>query len=220
MPRSLTLAALAIAALTAACGSGPSSPSSAGTFTPGAGQTTTATPANQSGTGADDYVMPPFGPNLHVIMTSWLPPAGSPLIPAVLAAKNWYLALYYSEYVGGTDTRWMTYTAGSAQASYAAFLKGPVIAGQSFTGTISFTGMSAAPDPLLKGDIDVFMCVATAHGTEVFYPSEKPEPKQPPLNTDDYTQKAYLAQGSTGQWYLVGATNPHDIPAAQGCPSS
>lgn len=220
MPRSLTLVALAVAALTAACGSAPASPGSAGTFTPGAGTTASAAPANSGGAGADDFVMPPFGSNLHVVMTNWLPPAGSPLIPAVVTAKNWFLALYYSEYVGGTDNRWTTYTAGTAQQSFANFLMGPVIAGQSFTGTISFTGMSAVADKALKGDVDVFMCVATAHSTEVFYPSDKPEAKQPSLSTDDYKQVAYMAQGSTGQWYLVGATNPDYIPASQGCPPS
>jgi hypothetical protein len=222
MPRSLTPVALAAAALTAACGTAPSSPTSAGTFTPGAGATASAAPANSGGAGADDFVMPPFGSNLHVIMTDWLPPAGSPLIPAVVAAKDYYLALYYSEYVGGTDSRWMTYTGATAKPTIASLLKGPLVAGQSFTGTISFTGMTAAPDPspLFKGDIDVSICVATAHSTEDFYPSEKPEPKQPSLSTDDYRQMAYIAQGSTGQWYLVGATKLDYIPASQGCPPS
>jgi hypothetical protein len=217
MPRSLALLALAVVALTAACGSAPPKPSGAGTFTPGAGS---AGPGSSGGTGADNFVMPPFGSNLHVTMTSWLPPAGSPLIPAVVAAKNWYLALYYSEYVGGTDNRWMTYTGGTAQSSVQKLLQGPLVAAQSFTGSISFTGMSAAPDKVLKGDIDVFICVATAHTTEVSYPGEKPEPRQPPLNTDDYKQMAYMAQGSNGQWYLVGSTKLNYIPAAQGCPPS
>ncbi len=219
MPRSLTLVALAVAALTAACGSAPASPGSAGTFTPGAGTTASAAPANSGGAGADDFVMPPFGSNLHVVMTNWLPPAGSPLIPAVVTAKNWFLALYYSEYVGGTDNRWTTYTAASAQPTYQKLLQGPFVAGQSFTGTISFTDMSATADKVFKGDIDVFACIATAHSTEVFYPSDRAESKQPPLNQDDFRQMLYLAQGSTGQWYLVGATNPAYIPAAQGCPS-
>src|SRR5215469_1553086 len=169
MPRPLALVALAVVALTAACGSAAPKPSSAGTFTPGAGSS--AGPGSSGGTGADNFVMPPFGSNLHVTMTSWLPPAGSPLIPAVVAAKNWYLAWYYSEYVGGTDNRWVAYTGGTAQPGYEHFLKGSLVAGQSFTGTISFSGMNAAPDKALKGDIDVLICVTTAHSTEVFYPS-------------------------------------------------
>lgn len=220
MPRSLALVALAVAALATACGSAPSSPSSAGTFKPGASTSATAAPANSGGTGADSFVMPPFRANLQVVMTNWLPPAGSPLIPAVVAAKNYYLALYYSEYVGGTDNRWQTYAAATAWPSIQKILQSPSVVGQSFTGAISFSAMSAAPDKLLKGEVDVLMCVATAHSTEAFYPSEKAEPTQPPLSTDDYRQTAYMAQGSTGQWYLVAASKLTFIPASPGCPSS
>jgi hypothetical protein len=216
-PLALAVAALALAAGTAACGSAPAAP--AGTFTPGAGTSgpAAAAPSPVGGTGADDYVMPPFAASLHVTMTSWLPPAGSPLIPAVVAAKDWYLALYYSESLGGTDTGWMNYTAGTAQPNVGSYLKGPVIAGQSFTGTLVFGDMSAAPDKTLKGDVDVFMCVQSSRTTEVFYPSEKPEPKQPPLGMDNFRQQLYLAEGSNGQWYMVGSGAPDYIPARQGC---
>jgi hypothetical protein len=216
-PRFLTVAAvLALAGLTTACGSA-ASPSGVGTFTPGA-TASTAAPASSGGTGTDDFVMPPFGSNLHVMMSAFLPPVAT-LIPAVVAAKDYYLALYYSEYTGGSDTRWMTYTAGTQQTTVGAFLKGPVVAGQSFTGTLTFTDMSAAPDKIITGDIDVFMCVDSSHTTEVTYPGGRPLAKQPPLSQDDFRQMLYMAEGSNGQWYMDGATNPHYLPAAQGCSS-
>jgi hypothetical protein len=94
-PGTLVAAALAVAALATAC-SAPSASPAAATFTPGAGAGTGASAApsasSSGGTGTDDFVMPPFGSHFHVTMTDWLPAAGPSLVPAVVAAKNFWLA--------------------------------------------------------------------------------------------------------------------------------
>jgi len=53
--------------------------------------------------------------------------------------------------------------------------------------------------------------------TEVTYPGGRPLAKQPPLSQDDFRQMLYMAEGSNGQWYMVGSGAPDYIPARQGC---
>jgi hypothetical protein len=220
-PLTLAAATLAAATLTAAC-SASAGHQPAATFTPGApasGTAAAAGPASSGGTGADDFVMPPFGGNVRVAMTDWLPAAGSRLIPAVVTMKNFFLAFYYAQYKGGHDHRWAAYVSGTAQPAVAQSLQAPDVAGQSFTGAMSFGAMSAAADPKLKGDVDVRICVDTSHLTDTYLPSGKVEPTQPPPSQDDYTTTAYLAKGSTGQWYVVGLRQSVSVPVAKGCTS-
>jgi hypothetical protein len=218
-PVTLVAAALATAALATAC-SAPAADPPAATFTPGAGAGTgTAAPSASSsgGTGADSFVMPPFGSNFHVTMTDWLPPAGSQLVPAVVAAKNFWLAFYYSEYTGGKDNRWRTYTSGAMQPLVQKTLRAPDVAGQSMIGSMSFGGMSAAPDPKISGDIDVTICIDGSKLTDTYLGTGKAFPTQVPRSQADYKETAYVAQGSTGLWYMTYFTNQVTVPAAQGC---
>ena len=219
-PLTLAAAALAAAALATAC-SAPSASPAAATFTPGAGAGTgtAAAPSASSsgGTGADDFVMPPFGSNFHVAMTDWLPAAGSSLVPAVVAAKNFWLAFYYSEYTGGKDNRWRTYTSGAMQSLVEKTLRAPDVVGQSMIGSMSFGGMSAAPDPKISGDIDVTICIDGSRLTDTYLGSGKAFPTQVPHSQADYKETVYVAQGSTGQWYMTYFTNQVTVPVAQGC---
>src|SRR5215467_16124721 len=102
--RARTLAAaglLAAAALAVtACSSGGGT---AATFTPGGGgQSAAGDQASDAATGAPGYVMPPFGSNVHIDMTSWLPTDASQA-QAVNVDKNYELAFLYAEYKGGQD---------------------------------------------------------------------------------------------------------------------
>jgi hypothetical protein len=221
-PAALAAVALAAAALATAC-SAPAADPPAATFTPGAAAGTgpaAAPPASSSGgTGADDFVMPPFGSRFRVTMTDWLPPAGSPLVPAVVAAKNFWLAFYYSEYTGGQDSRWRTYTSGAMQQLVQKTLRAPDVAGQSMIGSMSFGGMSAAPDPKISGDIDVTICIDGSRLTDTYLGTGKAFPTQVPRSQADYKETVYVAQGSTGLWYMTYFTNQVTVPPAQGCGS-
>jgi hypothetical protein len=223
-PISVATGTLAVAALAAGC-SAPSPHPSAVTFTPGASAGTGATAApsasasSSGGTGADDFVMPPFGSNVRVTMTDYLPPAGSPLIPAVVTTKNWFLAYYYSQYKGGTDKRWVTYTAGNAQPIIEKNLEASDVAGESFIGSLSFGAMSAEPDPKIAGYIDVKICIDASKLTDTSLSTGKVLPTQPASGHTDYKTMAYVAKGSTGLWYVAGLTNPILVPAAEGCTS-
>ena len=61
--------------------------------------TAPATPMAQS-SGPGSVIMPPFGTNAHVIMTSWMP-KDARLAQAVLTDKDYELAFLYAEYTGG-----------------------------------------------------------------------------------------------------------------------
>ena len=59
-------------------------------------------PAQASDRGRLGDVMPPFGKNVHIDMTTWLP-ANASLAQAVLTDKDYELAYLYAEYTGGQD---------------------------------------------------------------------------------------------------------------------
>src|SRR5262245_50847652 len=105
-------ALLAGVALVVACGSAPPP-----TFHPhganpaGAGGVTGPSSSRLAQTASQRVTWPPFGSNVHVIMTDWLPVDRSE-VPAVITAKNFLLAFLYAEYKGNQDRRWAIYVSG------------------------------------------------------------------------------------------------------------
>jgi hypothetical protein len=218
----LTLAAMALVTvgITTAC-SAPSSRPAAAVFTPGAGAGSAAarpSASSSGGTGADGFVMPPFGSNVQVHMTDWIPPSSAAPVPAVVAAKNYLLAFYYAQYVGNKDGRWTAYVSGTAQPAIAKALDVPAVTAESFTGALTFPQMTAAADPRISGAVDVSACVDAFHMTDTSLATGKALTRQPPVNQDIYQTTTIMAQGSNGGWYVIGINDPVFYPIARGCP--
>lgn len=206
------------AALLAAAGCGSSS-SAPAVFKPaGGGQPTvpaggpSATPSATAGT----FVMPPFGRNVRIEMTSWLPrdPAQA---QAVIADKNYQLAFLYAEYKGGQDQSWVSYVAPVMQSAISATLRSPGVTTESFTGTIKYFGMRVFPDPTVRGDLDVASCFDNAGSsntnlrTGAVLPDSTPADQHYMLITDQ------LAKDTAGRWQVVANFQAVYYPRAKEC---
>ena len=93
--------------------------------------------------------MPPFGKNVHIDMTSWLP-TGTDQAQAVNTDKNYELAFLYAEYRGGQDQSWENYVSPVMKTGVQQSLQATDVTTESFTGTIKYFDMSVIPDPLVK----------------------------------------------------------------------
>ncbi len=113
------LAATLLAA--AACSRRPA----ASTFTPAGGGPSAAGggEASDAAGPAGGYVMPPFGTNVHIDMTSWVP-ADAAQAQAVNTDKNYELAFLYAEYKGGQDQSWENYVSPVMRTAVAAVAAG------------------------------------------------------------------------------------------------
>jgi len=160
-----SISALVTAGLAAGCSSPP-----AATFHPAAAASSDAASAAPSPapTSAAGLIQLPFGANVHIIMPA-TKSAGSRHIPAVRTAQDFLLAFLYSEYRGGADRRWQSYTAGLARTGLRQSMTEPSVTTESFTGTIRFTHLRAFADPSRKGAIDVAECFdsSRAHDTNL-----------------------------------------------------
>jgi hypothetical protein len=208
----LALIALLAAALAAACGSAPAQPfRPAGSYQPGpaSGQ---AAPSRISG----GLAWPPFGPQTHVIMPGWLPPqAGEDA--AVIANKDFLLALLYAEYRGGQDSRWRAYASPRIQAALGHQLAQPDVTTESFTGTIRFSHLSAFPDPVIKGAVDVAQCFDNSRSVNTSIRTGRPVPGRTPADQHYYRTTNVLAPGRTGHWQVVSMYPAVYYPRAPEC---
>jgi hypothetical protein len=137
-------------------------------------------------------------------------------VPAVIAAKNFLLALLYAEYKGGRDQRWTAYVSGSVVApGLRGTLNAPNVTTESFRGTVRFSHMHAFPDPTVKGAIDVSECfdnskvVNTSLATGKVVPDHTPADQHYYLNTDVLTQN--------GGWHVVSVYPVVYYPRAREC---
>jgi hypothetical protein len=205
--------------LLAACGSS----AAPHTFQP-AGGTAASAPTSPSATPqasgpATTLTVPPFGRHARVAMTSWLPAKHSQ-IPAVIAAKNFLLAVLYADYTGDRDHRWTSYAApGPVRSGLARTLVQPGITTESFTGTIRLWRMHALGAPGPKGSIEVFECIDNSRARNTALGSGKvlPGRLQTPKNQNYYLNSDVLARGSDGQWQVVSIPAVVYYPQAQEC---
>lgn len=210
-------AAGALAAVTlfaaAAC-SGSSSSSS--TFTPEGGGSS-AGAAGQSSPGASaGFIMPPFGSNVHIQMTDWVP-ADASQAAAVNADKNYELAFLYSEYKGGQDERWVNYVSPVMKTAVQQSLQAKDVTTESFTGTVKYFDMSVIPDPLVKGDLDVSSCFDNAGSTDTDIATGKAIPDTSSPNTHYVRISDELRKTSAGQWQVVSSLPAVYYPQAKQC---
>jgi hypothetical protein len=215
--RTRTLAAagvLAAAALTVtACSSG----GPAATFTPGGGGPSAAGgSASDAAVASGGYVMPPFGTNVHIEMTPWLP-ANTAQAQAVNTDKDYELAFLYAEYKGGQDQTWANYVSPVMQTAVQQSLQATDVTTESFAGTIKYFDMSVIPDPLVKGDLDVSACFDNAGSSNTDLTTGKVVPDTSSPDSHYVRISDELRKDSGGQWQVVSSLPAVYYPEAAQC---
>lgn len=190
---------------------------SASTFTPEGGGPAAASGAQASATAASaGYVMPPFGSNVHVEMTPWLPATASQAA-AVNTDKSYELAYLYAEYKGGQDQSWVNYVSPVMQTAVQQSLQATDVTTESFTGTIEYFDMNAIPDPLITGDLDVSTCFdnAGSSNTNLTTGAVIPDTASPDSH---YVRIAdELRKDSADRWQVVSSLPAVYYPEASQC---
>ena len=213
--RTLTAAGLLAAAalaVTACSSAGP-----AATFTPGGGGPSAAGgPASDAAAGSGGYVMPPFGTNVHVDMTSWLP-ANAAQAQAVNTDKDYELAYLYAEYKGGQDQTWVNYVSSVMQTAVQQSLQATDVTTESFIGTVKYFDMSVIPDPLVKGDLDVSACFDNAGSSNTGLTTGKVIPDTSAPDSHYVRIADELRKDSAGQWQVVSSLPAIYYPQAAQC---
>lgn len=190
----------------------PAGPSTAPTSSAGGGGVSpTATAAAANG-----YVMPPFGRNVHITMTSWLP-RDAAQAAAVNADKDYLLAFLYAEYKAGQDQSWVTYTAPAMQPGISAALRAPDVSTESFIGTIRYFDMSVVPDPTAHGDLDVSSCFDNADSSNTDLRTGAVLPATGSADQHYLRLTDQLAKNPAGQWQVVGTFPAIEYPRAKEC---
>lgn len=203
----------AVAVLAAAACSGHS----ASTFTPEGGGSSLAGAQASSGDGASPgYVMPPFGSNVHVEMTSWVPTDASQAA-AANADKSYELAYLYAEYKGGQDESWVNYVSPVMKTAVQQSLQGSDVTSESLTGTIKYFDMSVITDPLVKGDLDVSTCFDNAGSSNTDITTGKVIPDTSSPDSHYVRISDELRKNSAGQWQVVSSLPAVYYPQAKQC---
>lgn len=203
-------------ALFAAAGCSGQSASSA--FTPeGGGPSAAGGGQASSGTAAPQgYVMPPFGANVHIDMTSWVP-ANSSEAAAVNTDKSYELAYLYAEYKGGQDDSWVNYVTPGLQTAVEQSLQATDVTTESFIGTIKYFDMSVIPDPLVKGDLDVSTCFDNAGSSNTDLTTGAVIPDTSPPDSHYMRISDELRKDAAGQWQVVSSLPTVYYPEASQC---
>ena len=196
-------AAVAAAIAVAGCVSGHSTKAPvfqpSGTIKPATTATTAS--AAQPRASAAAVTMPPFGKNVRILMTSWLP-RNQAQAHAVLADKNFELAYLYAEYTSGNDSSWASYVTPDLATELQSALARPDVTTESFTGTIRFFRMSVIPDPSVRGDFDVSACFDNSKSSNTNARTGKALPDTTP-NKHYIRITDQLGKNSAGEWQVV-----------------
>jgi hypothetical protein len=217
MMRARTLAAAGLLAVAALAVTACSSAGPAATFTPGsAGLSTAGAPASDAAANPGGYVMPPFGPNAHIEMTSWLP-ANASEAAAVNTDKSYELAFLYAEYKGGQDDSWVNYVSQVMRTAVEQSLQAPDVATESFTGTIKYFDMGVIADPEVKGDLDVSACFDNAGSSNTNRSTGAVIPDTSAPNSHYVRISDELRKDSAGQWQVVSSLPAVYYPEASQC---
>ena len=196
-----------------ACASSGGGGSSSGSFHPSGSM---AAQAPVTATGAGSVVMPAFGKNVHIDLTSWKPSSAAQA-QAVLTDKDYELAFLYAEYTGGQDTAWANYVSPTMQTEVQGTLSRPDVTGESFTGTIRIFGMAVVADPTVPGRLDVSGCFDNARSSNTDRQTGKviPDTGSPDQHYYRYTDQ--LAKDSSGQWKVTSDLPAIYYPRAKEC---
>ena len=205
-----------LAAVTLAAASACSAGSSAGTFTPAGGAAASAGDAAATAAASAGFVMPPFGSNVHVEMTSWQP-TGPNQARAVTVAKDYELAFLYAEYKSGQDQTWVNYVSPTMRTAVQQSLQAADVTSESFKGTVRYFDMSAIADPLVKGDLDVSTCFDNAGSANISRGTGAVIPDTGPADSHYVRIGDELRQTSAGQWQVVSSLPATYYPEAVQC---
>jgi hypothetical protein len=138
-------------------------------------------------------------------------------VQAVNVDKDYELAYLYAEYKGGQDQSWSNYVSSVMQNAVQQSLQATDVTTESFTGTIQYFDMSAIPDPLVKGDLDVSTCFdnAGSSNTNLTTGAVIPDSSSPDSH---YVRIAdELRKDSSGQWQVVSSLPAVYYPQASEC---
>jgi hypothetical protein len=204
---------LAAAACLAVAGCSSTQPPA---FDPGGPPSAAAATSLAKPSGPDVVIMPPFGKNARIVITSWLPKNAS-LARAVLTDKDYELAYLYAEYRGGQDDSWTSYVSTAMRAEVVNMLSGQDVTTESFEGTIRIFDMTVARDPGIPADVDVSACFDNAQAVNTNLATGVVLPGQSPSDRNYYRYTDVLAPASSGQWQVVGGYQHVDYPQAKEC---
>jgi hypothetical protein len=204
------LAAMSLAG--AACSSAPS----ASTFTPLGGSPAASGQAPANAGPQSGYVMPPFGSNVHIEMTSWLP-ADASQAAAVNTDKSYELAYLYAEYKGGQDESWVNYVSPVMKAAVGQSLQATDVTTESFVGTVKYFDMSVIPDPVVKGDLDVSACFDNADSSNTSLSTGAVIPDTASPDSHYVRISDELRKDSAGQWQVYSSLPAVYYPEAAQC---
>jgi len=208
----IAVACLAVAGLAVAGCSSAQPPA----FNPGGpASTAPATPMAQS-SGPGSVIMPPFGKNAHIVMTSWLPNNAS-MARAVLADKDYELAFLYAEYTGGKAEDWTSYVSQTMELQVRGVLSRPDVTTESFQGTIRIFDMTVIHDPTVPADVDVSACFDNARAVNTNLSTGATLPGQSPSDRNYYRYTDQLARTPSGQWQVVSNYPLVYYPRAKEC---
>lgn len=200
----------------AACGSssGGGQTTSSNSFHP-SGSMAGQAPAS-TGSGAGQVVMPAFGKNVHIDLTSWHP-ANPSQAQAVLVDKDYELAFLYAEYTGGQDSSWANYVSSAMQTEVQATLSKPDVTSESFTGKIRIFDMSVVADPTVPGRLDVSGCFDNAQSSNINRQTGQviPDTGSPDQHYYRYTDQ--LSRNGSGQWQVTSDLPAIYYPRAKEC---
>jgi hypothetical protein len=160
--------------------------------------------------------MPPFGHDVKVEMTSWVP-ADPDQAQAVNTDKNYELAYLYAEYRGGQDQAWENYVSPAMESAVQESLQGKDVTTESFTGTIKYFDMSVIADPLIKGDLDVSACFDNAGSSNTDLTTGKVIPDTGSPDSHYVKIGDELRRGSSGTWQVISSLPAIYYPKAAQC---
>ena len=216
--RARTMAGATLLAATLLAATACSARPAASTFTPAGGGPSAAGggEASDAAGPAGGYVMPPFGKNVHIDMTSWVP-ADAAQAQAVNTDKDYELAFLYAEYRGGQDQGWENYVSPVMRTAVQQSLQAQDVTTESFEGTIRYFDMSVIPDPLVRGDLDVSACFdnAGSSNTDLSTGAVIPDTAAPGSHYVRISDE--LRKGSAGQWQVVSSLPAIYYPQAAQC---
>ena len=215
-PFAIGLSALVAAGAASLTACGTSAPA---TFHPAASASAAgpATPVPSGGSPSDaGLISLPFGSDVHIVMPHFTP-ADAAQIPAVTTAKNFLLAFLYAEYRGGTDHRWLAYTAGLARSGLRESMSEPDVTTESFRGTIRFSHMQAFADPSRPGAIDVAECFNNSRSQDTRLRTGKVIADHSPADQHYYRNTDVLVRNSSGQWHVAAVYPVVYYPRAKEC---
>lgn len=142
-------------------------------------------------------------------------PADKALRPAVIAAEDYLLAVWYSDYTGGRDKRWENYVYGHMRSEMASYLAQPDVTTESFAGSLRVWDVSAAQFP--KNEVEVADCIDLAGAKNTNLATGAILPRSEQNTTDEnYYYNADVVAKVRGHWRVI-SFNQINYPRAVEC---